>query len=62
VEAVEAVGNAASRRVLEKTGFRCEGIARGLLVIGGERVDHARYAVLRPEWEAAAGSWPGAAR
>jgi RimJ/RimL family protein N-acetyltransferase len=52
VEAVAAVGNVASRRVLERAGLRCEGIARGLLVIDGERVDHARYGVLRPEWEA----------
>ena len=51
LEAVAAVENIASRRVLEKAGFRCEGIARSYLVIGGERVDHARYALLRPEWE-----------
>lgn len=59
VEAVAAVGNAASRRVLEAAGFRFEGVARGLLVIGGERVDHARYGVLREEWAAREG---GAAR
>ena len=52
LEAIAAVGNMASRRVLEKVGFRCEGIARSYLVIGGERVDHARYALLRSEWEA----------
>ena len=52
VEAVAAVGNGASRRVLERSGFRFEGVARGLLVIGGERVDHARYGVLRGEWTA----------
>ena len=52
MEAVAAVGNAASRRVLERCGFAAEGIARAYLVIGGERVDHARYALLRPEWEA----------
>jgi ribosomal-protein-alanine N-acetyltransferase len=49
VEAVAAVENVASRRVLERAGLRYEGIARGYLVINGERVDHARYAVLRPE-------------
>lgn len=53
LEAVAATANAASRRVLEKVGFACEGIARGYLVIGGVRVDHARYALLRGEWGAA---------
>ena len=49
LEAVAPVGNAASRRVLARAGFRYEGIARGYLVIGGRRVDHVRYALLRPE-------------
>ncbi len=44
--AVAAVENIASRRVLERSGFRFEGIARGLLVIAGERVDHATYGLL----------------
>jgi [ribosomal protein S5]-alanine N-acetyltransferase len=55
LEAIAAVENAASRRVLDRAGFRLEGIARAHLVIGGERVDHARYALLRPEWEGLAG-------
>jgi ribosomal-protein-alanine N-acetyltransferase len=55
LEAVAAVGNAASRRVLEKAGFRAEGVARGLLAIGGERVDHVRYGLLRDEWAAGSG-------
>jgi len=54
LEAVAAIDNAASRRVLERAGFRFEGIARGYLVIAGERVDHARYGLLREEWWAAA--------
>lgn len=49
LEAVAAVDNIASRRVLEKCGFRFEGISRGLLVIYGERVDHARYGLLRSD-------------
>lgn len=49
LEAVAAVDNIASRRVLEKCNFRFEGIARGYLVIAGERVDHARYALLRSD-------------
>ncbi|CAA9566189.1 MAG: hypothetical protein AVDCRST_MAG70-2061 [uncultured Thermomicrobiales bacterium] len=44
--AVSAVDNVASRRVLERNGFRFEGIARGLLIIRGERVDHATYGLL----------------
>ena len=47
LEAVAAVDNLASRRVLAKAGFVEEGIARGLLVIDGVRVDHARFGLLR---------------
>lgn len=46
LEAVAAVENAASRRVLEANGFRLEGIQRGLLLIGGRRIDHAMYGLL----------------
>lgn len=53
LEASAAVDNAASRHVLERTGFQLEGIARASAVIGGVRVDHARYSLLRPDWEAA---------
>ncbi|HQY29869.1 MAG TPA: GNAT family protein [Thermomicrobiales bacterium] len=49
LEAVAAVGNLASRRVLEKTGFQFEGIQRGLLIIDGQRVDHACYAMLESD-------------
>lgn len=49
MEAVAAADNVASRRVLEKCGFRFEGISRGLLVIAGKRVDHARYGLLRSD-------------
>lgn len=48
-EAVAAVENVASRRVLETCGFRFEGVARGLLIIAGHRVDHARYGLLRSD-------------
>jgi RimJ/RimL family protein N-acetyltransferase len=50
LEAVAAVENTGSRRVLTKAGFREEGIARQLLVIDGVRVDHVRFALLRSEW------------
>jgi [ribosomal protein S5]-alanine N-acetyltransferase len=49
LEAVVAAENIASRRVLEKSGFAFEGIARGYLIIANRRVDHARYAWLREE-------------
>ena len=46
IEAVAAVDNLASRRVLEKAGFQFEGIRRGLLRIQDQRVDHACYGLL----------------
>ena len=49
LEAVAAVGNVASCRVLEKSGFQFEGIQRGLLLIAGSRVDHACYALLNTD-------------
>ncbi len=49
LEAVAAVENTASRRVLTRAGFREEGIARGLLVIDGVRVDHVRFGLLRKD-------------
>jgi len=49
LEAVAATANIASRRVLAKAGFAHEGHARSLLVIGGFRVDHERYALLRTD-------------
>ena len=49
LEAVAAIDNTASRRVLEKCGFAFEGIARGYLILSGVRVDHARYARLHTD-------------
>jgi RimJ/RimL family protein N-acetyltransferase len=46
IEAVAAVENVASRRVLEKAGFQFEGVRRGLLRIQRQRVDHACYGIL----------------
>jgi ribosomal-protein-alanine N-acetyltransferase len=42
--------NAASRRVVEKLGLRCEGIAERYLEIDGAWEDHARYAITAEEW------------
>lgn len=49
LEAVAAVENLASRQVLLNAGMREEGIARGLLVIDGVRVDHMRFGLLRTD-------------
>lgn len=50
LEAIAAVENIASRRVLVNAGFREEGIAAGLLVIDGVRVDHVRFGLVRDDW------------
>jgi ribosomal-protein-alanine N-acetyltransferase len=43
VEALVLPGNERSRRLLERAGFRCEGIARGLVRVRGEWRDHERW-------------------
>lgn len=43
--------NIASRRVLEKVGFQCEGIARENLKIKGVWQDHCQYAMVRSDWD-----------
>lgn len=47
IEARCASPNIASRRVLERAGFRPEGTLKGYFVLHGERVDNELYAVLR---------------
>jgi ribosomal-protein-alanine N-acetyltransferase len=51
VEARCAVGNLASRRVLEKAGFTREGHLRSYFRLGGRRVDNLLYALLREDWQ-----------
>lgn len=46
-EALVFDGNTASRRLLEKLGFACEGLLREYQFVGGEPVDMALYARLR---------------
>jgi ribosomal-protein-alanine N-acetyltransferase len=46
LEAACLPNNAASRRVLEKAGFRLEGLARQFLKIDGRWQDHNLYALL----------------
>ena len=44
--------NAASRRVLEKNGFREEGYAEHYLQIDGKWADHVLFALTRERWDA----------
>lgn len=46
------VGNAASRRVLEKNGFHLEGTLRQHVQKRGEWLDEWFFSLLRAEWEA----------
>lgn len=42
--------NIASIKLLEKSGFRCEGLAREYLCINGAWQDHKLYALLEQDW------------
>lgn len=50
VEAACLPTNYASRRVLEKAGFRHEGLARAYLKINGRWADHLLFGVLNTEF------------
>ena len=43
--------NVRSRRVVDKLGIRCEGLAERYLEINGAWEDHLRYAITTEEWE-----------
>ena len=49
LEARCAVDNVASQRVLEKVGFRREGLLRGYFALDGRRIDNFLYALLRDD-------------
>lgn len=51
VEAYVAPKNTASVRVLEKSGFKQEGLLKELLFINGEWVDHYMYAILQSDFK-----------
>jgi RimJ/RimL family protein N-acetyltransferase len=51
VQAHTNVGNRASQRVLEKSGFKKEGTFRKEYFVRGEWVDSCVYGVLREEWK-----------
>ncbi len=50
VEASCLPGNQASRGLLQKLGFTCEGLARGYLRINGAWRDHLLFALLKEDW------------
>jgi ribosomal-protein-alanine N-acetyltransferase len=52
VQASILLHNDASRRVLEKSGFQAEGVARRYLKINGEWQDHQTYAILADDFSA----------
>jgi RimJ/RimL family protein N-acetyltransferase len=49
IEALVAVGNDASHRVIGKLGFTREGIAREVELVNGAFCDHVQYSLLRGE-------------
>ena len=51
VQAAVMPRNAGSQRVLEKVGYRREGVAARYLCIAGAWEDHVVFAVTREEWE-----------
>jgi ribosomal-protein-alanine N-acetyltransferase len=50
VEALVYVQNPQSARVLEKLGFKCEGVLRDYFYLNDQYYDHAMYSLLRREW------------
>jgi RimJ/RimL family protein N-acetyltransferase len=49
IEAHVAPANRRSCRVVEKLGFKREGLARELELVAGRYLDHAQYSLLRRE-------------
>jgi ribosomal-protein-alanine N-acetyltransferase len=51
IQAVTHIKNVASQRVLEKVGFKKEGIMRKRFYIRGEWTDMVTFSILREEWK-----------
>ena len=51
IQATTHIKNTASQRVLEKVGFRREGIMRKRSFVRGEWTDMVLYSILREEWK-----------
>ena len=49
VQAAVVVGNVGSRRVLEKVGFKKEGVLRSVVFVRGRNLDMELYSILRDE-------------
>ena len=52
VEASVQPDNAASIRLIKRSGFESEGFSRRMVRIGGRWRDHLRFAILAEEWRA----------
>ena len=50
VEASIQPHNAASRKLVRRAGFTCEGVSRRYVKIGGRWRDHERWALLAEDW------------
>ena len=50
LEARTALANAASQKVLERMGFRREGLLRGYFQLEGEWVDNYLFAMIKEDW------------
>ncbi|TFE01759.1 GNAT family N-acetyltransferase [Jeotgalibacillus salarius] len=50
IEAYAAKGNCASMELLQKLGFKCEGLVRDKHLFRGNYYDHYSYSLLKREW------------
>lgn len=57
VSAQAFVGNAGSRRVLERNGFRIERVLREAVIKRGKRIDEWYFELPRERWTAEVGAW-----
>jgi RimJ/RimL family protein N-acetyltransferase len=51
IQAITDVGNVASQKVLDKTGFKKEGIMRKRFFYNGQWRDVILFSILREEWK-----------
>jgi len=61
LQAAVLLDNSASRKVLERNGFRLEGVMRKATFIQGKSMDIELWSLLREEWEELRASRPPAA-